>query len=219
MKRLTSRYESETVCSLPPAMRLSTGARLSTRARWRPFETFSSSSSTGTCHIPAVILDRYSNCIQGNGASGRLLSRFVDRSLLPEHANHLRVLFHPLGLRRVIVNWTDVSRHMLALAERELGHDEDDQPAAELLRELREYAGGGEVERSAGEPERLLLPVHIRAEGLDLRLFSTIMSLGSPRDVTLQELRIETFFPADAESEQAWVQFVQPGCPPVSRAD
>jgi hypothetical protein len=44
--------------------------------------------------------------------------------------------------------------------------------------------------------------VHIRKDGLDLRLFSAIMTLGTPQDVTLQELRIETFFPADAATEQ-----------------
>jgi hypothetical protein len=48
----------------------------------------------------------------------------------------------------------------------------------------------------------LLLPVHLRKEQLDVRIFSTIMTLGTPRDVTLQELRIETFFPADDESER-----------------
>ena len=47
----------------------------------------------------------------------------------------------------------------------------------------------------------LLLPVHIRKDGIDLRFFSTIMTLGTPQDVTLQELRIETFFPADDSSE------------------
>ena len=50
----------------------------------------------------------------------------------------------------------------------------------------------------------LLLPIHIRRGDLDLRLFSTIMTLGTPRDVTLQELRIETFFPADAASDATW---------------
>ena len=54
----------------------------------------------------------------------------------------------------------------------------------------------------AAEPADVLLPVHIRKDGLDLRLFSAIMTLGTPQDVTLQELRIETFFPADAATEQ-----------------
>jgi hypothetical protein len=43
--------------------------------------------------------------------------------------------------------------------------------------------------------------VHLKAPDLEVRLFSTIMTLGTPQDVTLQELRIETFFPADEESE------------------
>jgi len=55
-------------------------------------------------------------------------------------------------------------------------------------------------------PGDLLLPIHIRKGDLDLRLFTTIMTLGTPQDVTLQELRIETFFPADQESERCWQQ-------------
>jgi len=50
----------------------------------------------------------------------------------------------------------------------------------------------------------LLLPVHIRRNGHELRMFSTIMTLGTAQDVTLQELRIETFFPADEASEHTW---------------
>jgi len=52
----------------------------------------------------------------------------------------------------------------------------------------------------------LLLPIHIRTGDLDLRLFSTVMTMCTPRDITLQELRIETFFPADPDSERSWQQ-------------
>jgi hypothetical protein len=48
----------------------------------------------------------------------------------------------------------------------------------------------------------LVLPVHLRKDGIDIRTFSTIMTLGTPQDVTLQELRVETFFPADEASDQ-----------------
>ena len=48
------------------------------------------------------------------------------------------------------------------------------------------------------------MPIHIRQSELELRLFCTYMTLGTPQDVTLQELRIETFFPADGPSEQTW---------------
>ena len=153
----------------------------------------------------AVVLDRYSNCLMGNGASERLMTALVDSSLLAEHVNHLRVLFHPLGVRRWIVNWDDVARTMLGRAERELGQSKDDEAAA-LLSELHEYAGPRLRQRSSSplDVADVLLPIHIRKDGFELRLFSTIMTLGTPQDVTLQELRVETFFPADEASERSW---------------
>jgi transcriptional regulator with XRE-family HTH domain len=153
----------------------------------------------------AVVLDRYSNCVMGNGASERLIAALVDASLMVEPVNHLRLLFHPLGVRQWIVNWDEVSRTMLARAERELGESRDSEARA-LLSELHSYPGTSP--RRPASPSLnaadLLLPIHIRRHDLELRLFSTIMTLGTPQDVTLQELRIETFFPADEASEQAW---------------
>lgn len=156
----------------------------------------------------AVVLDRYSNCLMGNGQSAQLLAAVSDSSLVAQHANLLRMVFHPLGARRYIVNWDEVSHHLLARAERELGHAKEDAGAAALLLELREYAGATRARRlsSTVSPGDLLLPVHIRKESLELRLFSTIMTLGTPQDVTLQELRIETMFPADETSERTWQQ-------------
>ena len=66
---------------------------------------------------------------------------------------------------------------------------------------------GDSVERQPGspvEPADLLLPIHIQTTEFELRLFSTIMTLGTPQDVTLQELRIESFFPADEISDTVW---------------
>jgi transcriptional regulator with XRE-family HTH domain len=153
----------------------------------------------------AVVLDRYSNCIMGNGVSDRLIAGLVDPSLLGAQVNYLRITFHPLGARRWIANWDEVSRHLLARAERELRPSEDDRMATELLQELHGY-----VEPSTGPTSTrpsaadLLLPIHIKRGELELRLFSAIMTLGTPQDVTLQELRIETFFPADEASERTW---------------
>ena len=154
----------------------------------------------------AVVLDRYANCVMGNGASARLIEALVDRSLLTEHPNFVRLTFHPLGVRRWIVNWDDVARHVMSRAERELGALKDDAIATALLSELRGYAERSLKERipSPLRAADLLLPIHIRKGDLELRLFSTIMTIGTPQDVTLQELRIETFFPADEASEHAW---------------
>ena len=156
----------------------------------------------------ALVLDRYANCVMGNGASERLVAALVDSSLLTDHMNHLRIVFHPLGARRFIVNWEEVARHLFGRAEREFGQANEDATAASLLTELRGYAGSVVNQRpsapvSAGD---LLLPIHIRTGDFELRIFSTIMTLGTPQDVTLQELRIETFFPADTQSEATWMR-------------
>lgn len=75
-----------------------------------------------------------------------------------------------------------------------------------MLDELRGYAGPSRPPRTPVGPGAvdLLLPIHIKKDDLELRLFSTVMTLGTPQDVTLQELRIETFFPADEASERMW---------------
>jgi transcriptional regulator with XRE-family HTH domain len=165
----------------------------------------------------AVVLDRYSNLLMGNNAATRLLGELVDASLLTTTPNLLRMVFHPGGVRRWILNWDEVARHLLGRAERELGQFKDDPNATALLVEVRANAGSSPpltrpVPLSAAD---LLLPVHIKKDDLELRIFSTIMTLGTPRDVTLQELRIETFFPADEESEARW-KVIDPGHMPIT---
>lgn len=164
-------------------------------------------------HSPyaAVVLDRLSNCLMGNREAGLVMARLVEPHLLPAGANMLRAVFHPDGMRRWIVNWPEVGGHLLDRAERELSQRSGDPRGVQLLEELRGFGAtsGRTAHVSRVRPGDLLLPVHIRRDDLELRLFSTIMTLGTPHDVTLQELRIETLFPADDESERQWQKLVQ----------
>jgi|SRR5215471_9701883 len=188
--------------------------------RHTPFEAAEMSHVRGVLrflldrHEPyaALVLDRYANCLMGNAAAGRLIETLVDRSLLTPHANHLRLVFHPLGVRRWIVNWDEVACHLLARAERDFDASSADETGRALLAELRGYGAPSPPphDRASLGASDLLLPVHIRKDALDLRLFTTIMTLGTPRDVTLQELRLETFFPADDESASAWSRIIAP---------
>src|SRR5262249_35619705 len=163
-------------------------------------------------HAPyaAIVLHRYANCLMGNATSGRLLALLVDSSLISTHANHLRMVFHPLGARRWIVNWEQVARHLLTRAEREFAESKGDEQATALLAELRRYGGAPphRVRESTLHSTDLLLPIHVKKDDLEFGIFSTIMTLGTPQDVTLQELRIETLFPADAESEECWSRVI-----------
>jgi hypothetical protein len=158
-------------------------------------------------HLPyaAIVVDRHWNLLLGNHAASQFFPTLVSRALNARNHNVLRATFHPEGTRRWIVNWPEVERHLLTRAELDLGSVEDAVGAA-LLAEIRSYASASATSEShaAARLDDLLLPLHIRRGELDLRLFSTIMTLCTPHDVTLQELRIETFFPADQESERCW---------------
>jgi hypothetical protein len=153
----------------------------------------------------AIAVDRHSNCLMSNRAASQFFPTLISPALRASQNNVLRSTFHPEGSRRWIANWREVEWHLLSRAERELNSAEDPVGAA-LLAELRGYASASTVADShtVPRPGDLLLPIHIRMGNLDLRLFSTIMTLGTPQDVTLQELRIETFFPADQDSERCW---------------
>lgn len=159
-------------------------------------------------HLPyaAIVLDRHWDVLLGNQAASQFFSTLVSPAL-SANLNVLRVTFHPEGTRRWIVNWPEVERHLLSRAELQLS-SADDPVGSALLAEIRSYAGTSTVvdSHTAPRPGDLLLPIHIRMGYLDLRLFSAMMTFCRPQDVTVQELRIETFFPADQDSERCWQQ-------------
>lgn len=158
-------------------------------------------------HLPyaAVAVDRHWNLLLGNHAASQFFTTLVSPALSARNHNVLRATFHPEGTRRWIMNWPQVEHHLLSRAELEFG-SADDPVGSDLLAEIRSYASAPTVTdwRPEPGPGDLLLPLHIRKGDLDLRLFSAIMTLCRPQDLTLQELRIETFFPADQESEHNW---------------
>ena len=141
----------------------------------------------------AVVLDRYSNCLLGNSASDRLLAAIVDADLITEHADQLRLAFilaghgvhHRSGRRRAASPGAGGAG---------IGSRAGRCRGLGLARELRAYAGPllGQRPPARLGANDLLLPVHVRKDGVELRLFGAIMTLGTPPDVTLQELRIET---------------------------
>ncbi len=117
--------------------------------------------------------------------------------------NLMRLSFDPAGLRPFLVNWPEVARAMLSRIHREIAATCDDKAAA-LLEELLLYPDVPSrwQEPCIGGPSDFLLPVHIKKGPIELKLVSTITTLGTPLDVALQELRIEAFYPADPESEK-----------------
>jgi transcriptional regulator with XRE-family HTH domain len=119
----------------------------------------------------------------------------------PPRPNLLRLLFDPCGFRPHIVNWPVVARELLARVRHEAVASQD-SAIDELLQEVLAYPG---IPADWRQPDldsggALVLPVEIRLPQGTVRLFSTLTTLGTARDITLQELRIESFHAADEAS-------------------
>ncbi len=154
---------------------------------------------------PAVVVDRQWNLTRFNTAAQRWIQLFVEPGALddPRLHNTVRLTFDPRGLRPAIQNWEEVATAIVQRLHRELLHD-----PSEGLRVLLDDVCASGVPESWRSPDwshspEPLIPLELRHEHAALRLVSTITTLGTPLDVTLQELRIESFYPADPESETA----------------
>ncbi len=157
---------------------------------------------TGHEPYPAVLLDRWGDVVLTNRAVGALLDG-VDPDLLSPPVNTYRLGLHPKGMVSRIRNpadWTAHLGHRLTRLARLTG----DARLAELLAEIRTYPGVAETLDDLVEPSdsELLLTLHLDHPAGELRLHSTVTSFGSPHDVTLSELTIESFFPADDSTRQ-----------------
>jgi transcriptional regulator with XRE-family HTH domain len=150
----------------------------------------------------AIAVDWNWNVLRANRSMLLTVARFVEPELLAEPPiNLMRWVFSPNGLHRFVENWEEVGPIMVSRIRREAEH-EGKHDARVLLDELlASPAVASDWGRDTGTPPPLLIPLHLRRDDFELRLFSAITTLGTPQDVTLQELRIESFYPMDAASQ------------------
>jgi transcriptional regulator with XRE-family HTH domain len=145
---------------------------------------------------PAVIVDRWWD-LAGANAGVALLTSMVAPRLLEPPANALRITLHPEGMAPHIRNLPEWRAHLLDRLRREVAVTGDERLAA-LQEELVAYPGG-EATLPAHEPG-IAVPLRLDAGGTELRFFSTISTFGTAVDITLAELAIEAFFPADEQT-------------------
>jgi transcriptional regulator with XRE-family HTH domain len=154
---------------------------------------------------PAIVLDRHWNVLQANPATSRLVTSFVDPAADLGPPNAMRLMFHPCGFRPHIVNWEAMAAALIQWLHRDVASGFADDETRALLDELLSYPGVPRQWRALDLDVSTapFLAVEFRKDALELRYFSTLTSLGTPHDITLQELRIESFFPADEATEAA----------------
>lgn len=156
---------------------------------------------------PALVLDGTYQVVAANRGVALLLEG-VDPRLLEPPLNAMRITLHPDGIAPRIVNFLQWRGHLLRQMERQLAllrHE----PLRELYEEVTAYplpSGGagtpaGSGRESAGEDEApFALPMVVEHQGHTLSFLSTIATFNTPVDVTVSELAVETFLPADAET-------------------
>lgn len=151
--------------------------------------------------FPALVMDRSWDIRRTNAAARRFFALLHDGAAKEPSGppNVLRRMFHPDGVRRHVTNWQDVAEALVRRVRREAVGGLIDERAQEILDEVLGYPGVPRGLRSLDATQPLLPIVPIRYAVGDQRFeyFSMVTTLGTPQDVTLQELRIECFFPAD----------------------
>ena len=155
---------------------------------------------------PALVLDRHWNILMTNEATARLQEYFLDLELVAGLGppNAMRLLFHSQAFRPYIVNWEAMAVAMIQWLHRDMASGWADEETRHLLDELLSYPGVPRQWRTVDLDAAIapFLAIEFRKADLDLRFFTTLTSFGTPHDITLQELRVEFFFPADEVTEE-----------------
>jgi len=159
--------------------------------------------------FPAIAMDRCWNILRMNSATGIVLGSFAGGGapFLETPLNLLKIMLHPEGVQPYVVNFQEIAYELLTGLHRAAQRSGD---APELLALYQELVAlpGVEGRVPLPDPTRLpvmILPLHLKKDDVELRLFSAITILASPQDVTVEELRIESLMPADPATEK-WIR-------------
>lgn len=144
----------------------------------------------GHLPYPAVIVDRYGELVAANSALELLTG------VRPDSVNVYRLALHPDGMAPRILNFGEWAQHILERLRQEMARNPDERLAT-LLTELETYAPRAAV---SGEHLGFAVPLQLRTSAGTLRLITTVTTFATALDVTLAELKLEAFLPADEET-------------------
>src|SRR5215469_6294336 len=147
---------------------------------------------------PAFVIDRCWNLLRANRGALNLtefLTGAAPATTASEPLNLAVALLAPDSLRTFVINWQEVALHFIRGVQAD-AHAGGIAATAELLERLLAFPDVPSVAEliTSEESQSPVLPIHFQRNGTSLRLFTTIATLGTPRDVTLEEIRIEFFF-------------------------
>lgn len=147
----------------------------------------------GAHPYPAIVVDGRWDLVAANAAASLFLDGVAEHLLAPS-VNVIRLSLHADGLRPRVVNFDEYAGHVLARLRRLIAHSADPVLVA-LMEEFGNLAVAPPV-----HDDGVVMPLVLDIDGSPVRMFTTIATFGTPREVTLSELAIETFYPADPTS-------------------
>jgi transcriptional regulator with XRE-family HTH domain len=149
--------------------------------------------------FPAVVMNRHWDIVATNRAASRFFSWLLSGRTPQGAGNILRLMFHPDGLRPFVENWEAVAQSLVRRVHREALGGALDDTGRELLEEVLHYPGVPKPLQTPDLETPLVpvVPVSFGHRGQTFDFFSAVTVLGTPQDITLQELRVECFFPLD----------------------
>jgi transcriptional regulator with XRE-family HTH domain len=157
----------------------------------------------------AVLLDREWRAVRMNRAITRIMSTFIadPRAIAELEGSVIFGVFDERAMRGALVNFEEVAASIVTRLHREASAEGEHGAARKLLARVLAYPG---LPKKFHQPDPaaqldLMIPVHLRKGALELRFFTTLTTLGTPLDVTLDELRIESYYPAD-DTTAKWLR-------------
>jgi transcriptional regulator with XRE-family HTH domain len=153
---------------------------------------------------PAVVMDRHWDVVEANHAAQAMFA-FLLGGPPPAPANVVRLMF--TALRPHVANWEQTGQALIQRVHREAVGGVPDPRTTSLLDEVLSLPGVPAAWRTPdfAATQLPLIPVRFAKDGVEVAYFSLVTTVGTPQDVTLQEIRLESFFPADdASAEHRW---------------
>ncbi|MEM7118925.1 MAG: helix-turn-helix transcriptional regulator [Chloroflexota bacterium] len=155
--------------------------------------------------FPIFVMNLSYDVLRISGSTRRLLAQFVkEPDVLTLPLNPYRLLFDPHLLRPAVVNWEKIARDLLSRLHREALHHPEKVALREMVEEIESYP---DVPIEWRQPDFSTLDdaayaIHFRTEQMEVAFLTTITTFSSPGNITLEELRIESYFPLDEETER-----------------
>jgi transcriptional regulator with XRE-family HTH domain len=168
---------------------------------------------------PMGVMNRHYDVVRYNRAAAQILARFIaEPAALGGAPNAMRMLFDPRQARPFICDWELTARTFLLRLQLEVIEHPGDSGLSDLLDELLDYPG---VPESWRQPDfsvsiESTLPLRLRRPDLEVGFITTLTAFSAPGNITLEELRIESYFPIDQATERACQRLSAETGPPTT---